>query len=65
MTIRLKLSIGRTYNLGNFQSLRLDVGMEDDISSFDTEEDAFRKMENILTTQLSILEKEAGIKGGK
>uniref|UniRef100_A0A6M3J909 Uncharacterized protein n=1 Tax=viral metagenome TaxID=1070528 RepID=A0A6M3J909_9ZZZZ len=65
MTTRLKLSIGRTYNLGNFQSLRLDVGMEDDISSFDTEEDAFRKMENILTTQLSILEKEAGIKGGK
>lgn len=25
---KLKVSIGKTYNLGNYQSLRLDVGLE-------------------------------------
>lgn len=25
---RLKISIGKTYNLGNYESLRLDVGLE-------------------------------------
>jgi len=30
--MRLKLSIGLTYNLGNYQSLRLDLGTEWDVS---------------------------------
>lgn len=29
--MRLKLSIGLTYNLGNYQSLRLDLGTEWDV----------------------------------
>ena len=27
---RVKVSIGRTYNIGNYESLRLDVGIEED-----------------------------------
>lgn len=30
--MRKKISIGRTYNLGNYESLRLDVGFEDESS---------------------------------
>lgn len=30
--VRKKISIGRTYNLGNYESLRLDVGLEDEAS---------------------------------
>ena len=28
--MRKKISMGRTYNLGNYESLRLDVGFEDE-----------------------------------
>ena len=30
--MKKKISIGRTYNLGNYESLRLDVGLEDESS---------------------------------
>ena len=30
--VRLKLSIGRTVNMGNYQSLRIDAGLEDDVN---------------------------------
>jgi len=30
--MKKKISIGRTYNLGNYESLRLDVGFEDESS---------------------------------
>ena len=29
---RLKVSIGKTYNIGNYESVRLDVGLEADVS---------------------------------
>jgi hypothetical protein len=29
-TTKIKVSIGRTYNVGNYESLRLDVGIEEE-----------------------------------
>ena len=28
---RIKVSLGKTFNLGNFESLRIDVGLEKDV----------------------------------
>ena len=30
-TVRLKVNVGRTYNMGNFESLRVDVGLEEEV----------------------------------
>ena len=30
--VRLKLSIGRTVNMGNYRSLRVDAGLEDEVN---------------------------------
>lgn len=54
--MRLKLSVGLTYNLGNYQSLRLDLGSEWDVS--DGLEDhviqrEFEAMETTLTQNLN------------
>ena len=54
--MRLKLSIGLTYNLGNYQSLRLDVGSEWDISDDSGDhriQKEFEAMENTLTQNLN------------
>lgn len=31
--VRLKVNVGRTYNMGNYESLRLDVGLEEEVES--------------------------------
>ena len=54
--MRLKLSIGLTYNLGNYQSLRLDVGNEWDISDEAGDhriQKEFEAMEETLTRNLN------------
>lgn len=35
---RIKVSIGKTINLGNFESLRLDVGLEGDTLTRDRQD---------------------------
>ena len=56
---RLKLSIGRTYNLGNYESLRLDVGLERDVET--GMEDHFNDMRIDLERELQSLENRHGI----
>lgn len=64
---KLKMSIGRTYNLGNYESLRLDVGIEDELSEFHERivnpidcEAIYGRLKELLAS----MEKDQGI-GGK
>lgn len=54
--MKLKLSMGKTINIGQYESLRVDVGTEHDINfeQFDSELDAAR---DALSTKLTELEK--------
>jgi hypothetical protein len=54
--LKLKLSMGKTLNIGQYESLRVDVGTEHDIDfqQFDPELDAAR---DALSTKLRELEK--------
>jgi hypothetical protein len=54
--LKLKLSMGKTINIGQYESLRVDVGTEHDIDfqQFDSELEAAR---NALSDQLRELEK--------
>ena len=56
-SVKLKLHIGRTINLGNYESLRVDVGIEEDAQSdlkwwVDAEKSLNEKLETIIKTQL-------------
>jgi len=51
----LKISIGKTYNLGNYQSLRLDVGLETD------EERTFYDISTEVEDRLLELERQHGV----
>ena len=59
MTQKLKLSIGRTYNLGNYESLRLDVGLEREVET--NMEEHFEDMRIDLEKELQKLENRHGI----
>ncbi len=54
--MKLKLSMGKTLNIGQYESLRVDVGTEHDINfeQFDSELDAAR---DALSAKLTELEK--------
>ncbi len=54
--MKLKLSMGKTINIGQYESLRVDVGTEHDIEfqQFDSELDAAR---DALSAKLTELEK--------
>ena len=36
--MKIKLQLGKTYNLGNYESLRIDVGLEDECNPEEYEE---------------------------
>ena len=59
MAQKLKLSIGRTYNLGNYESLRLDVGLEREVET--NMEEHFEDMRVDLERELQTLENRHGI----
>jgi len=58
--MRKKISVGRTYNLGNYESLRLDVGFEDETarSWLDIYQDCLECLSKMETDQ------GIGLKGG-
>ena len=57
MSERIKVSIGRTYNTGNYESLRLDVGLEIDIpKGTDSNTDLFEDVTKEVQSYLSQLE---------
>ena len=59
---KVKVSIGRTYNTGNYQSLRLDVGLEDECENNDYEESLFvDKMYESCIEYLAKMEKDQGV----
>ena len=49
----VKVSLGMTLNLGNFQSLRVEVGLDDDQRSGETTEEAFERVYQFVETQLA------------
>ena len=55
---RIKVSIGKTYNMGNYESLRLDVGLERDIVDAADLVRAFRVAKGEVRKMLSELEEE-------
>ena len=57
---RLKISIGKTYNLGDYKSARLDVGLETDFEIVDEEtfSDMLAEVEDLFDTA----EKKRGLK---
>jgi hypothetical protein len=54
---RIKVSVGRTINLGNFESLRIDVGMEADTLTRDANQ-TFNSMTTWIDEKLNELENE-------
>lgn len=57
---RIKISIGKTYNLGNYESLRLDVGIE--LEEEEVSDLTVKAIKEDVETMLSKLEKEHGVK---
>ena len=55
---KLKVSIGKTYNLGNYESLRLDVGLEVDCMEYDPGVDVFEVIHKDVKGMLSKLEEK-------
>lgn len=55
MALRVKVSFGRTINLGNFESFRADVGLESDKRDGETIDAAFRRVADEAEKQLKIV----------
>lgn len=56
---RIKVSIGRTYNIGNYESMRLDVGLE--VDSDGAHNNAFEYARQWTGQKLAELETELGL----
>ena len=56
---RIKISLGKTFNLGNFESLRIDVGLEKDV------EKATSKLKQELYVETMALLKAAALKANE
>ena len=61
---RIKVSIGKTINLGNFESLRLDVGLEGDTLTRDRQ-DVCDSMVSWIKDELINLEQKLKIERRK
>jgi|10_taG_2_1085330.scaffolds.fasta_scaffold01452_5 hypothetical protein len=61
------LSIGRTINLGNYESLRVDLSIRSQLDSEETYESDVKEMEETLKKSLaSVVERQIShIRGGK
>ena len=49
---RVKVSLGYTLNLGNFQSLRIDLGIDEDRKENETVSEAFDRVYNFVEQRL-------------
>ena len=56
---KIKVTLGYTLNLGNFQSLRVDLGVEDDKREDEKVEEAFERVYAFVETKLAEKVKEA------
>lgn len=59
---KVNISMGFTMNLGNFESLRIDVGIEDEVRESETVKDATERVyafvEKTLTTKVAEARKD-------
>ena len=49
---RVKVNIGRTINLGNFESFRVDVGLEADVRPTETRDARFKLLHKEAEAQI-------------
>jgi len=56
---KVSVTLGYTLNLGNFQSLRVDLGVEDDKREDEKVEEAFERVYSFVETKLAEKVKEA------
>lgn len=56
---RVKASLGYTRNMGNFESLRVDVGIEDSVRDGEKATEAFERVYSLVESKL--LEKVAEV----
>jgi hypothetical protein len=56
---KVNVTLGYTLNLGNFQSLRIDLGVSDSRRDGETIEDAFGRVYSFVETKLITKVKEA------
>lgn len=50
---KVKVSLGYTLNLGNFQSLRIDIGIEDSKRDGEKTNDAFERVYKYVEAKLA------------
>lgn len=50
---KVKVSLGYTLNLGNFQSLRIDIGVEDSKREGEMTNDAFERVYKYVEAKLA------------
>lgn len=66
---RVTVSVGYTRNMGNFESLRVDIGVEDSVRSDENVEKAFNRVysfvEKKLTDKVKEVEEEINSVRGK
>ena len=56
---KINVALGYTLNLGNFQSLRIDLGIEDSKRDGETAPDAFERVYSFVEAKLGEKVKEA------
>lgn len=52
---RVKVSLGRTINLGNFESFRVDVGLEADVRPNETRDARFKLLQKECEKQVDAI----------
>lgn len=62
---RVKMSLGYTRNMGNFESLRVDVGIEVDVKDGENPGETFKHVSDKLKAELvqQVLEMEKELNG--
>lgn len=64
MAREVRVTIGTTLNLGNFESLRIEIGLTDDLRQGETFDQAlervYAKVEKTLTNKVAEERKEIG-----
>jgi hypothetical protein len=58
-TTKVNVTLGYTLNLGNFQSLRLDLGVVDSTRNGETIDQAFERVYKFVEDKLTLKIKEA------
>lgn len=56
---KVNVALGYTLNLGNFQSLRIDIGIEDTVRDGENAEDGFSRVYEFVENKLIEKVKEA------